>query len=98
MKHGGHLRRALFLAAALAIAGQARALGASSGQGTGTGGPQTAYAQHVAPGSPVSTSQRGADGVPTWYAVDTSPRPPAARGPVMLVQRSLAVPSWYAID
>lgn len=99
MKHGGHLRRGLFLAAALALAGQARALGASSGQGNGsTGGPQAVYDQHVAPpGSPVSMSERGATGVPTWYSVDTTRRPPPAHAPVMVFERHDGVPSWYAI-
>ncbi len=100
MKHARHLRRAAFLAAALAIAGQGRALAASSGQGTGsTGGPQAVYDQHIAPtGSPVSMNDQGADGRPTWYTVDTTRRTPPPRGPMMAVEQHRAVPSWYAID
>ncbi len=99
MKHGMHLSRGLFLAAALGLAGQARALGTSSGGASaGTGGPQGVYELHRAEAGAASTIDRGATGVPAWYAVDATVRRPRAPQPTMLVDRGGSVPRWYAID
>jgi hypothetical protein len=89
----------VFLAAALAFAGQARALGASSGQAAGsTGGPQAVYELHPARDGAPAMNEKGSAGLPTWYSADVTLRTPPPREPTMLVERSGSVPSWYAID
>lgn len=107
MKHAFHWKRAALLAAALAVAGQARAMsgvggpgGQSGPSGNGTGGPQIVHQDGGSGGSAEapSVSPRGSDGVPTWYSVNGITRTQQTQGPTPVVERSRPVPRWYAVS
>ncbi len=103
MKNAFHWKRVAFLAAALAVAGQAHASGGQSGVGgNGTGGPQNVRPD-TGSTEPPSVSPSGTDGVPLWYSVNgvTRSQPPSgawAGAPSVMPRGTDGVPTWYSVN
>ncbi len=100
MKHGLRLASAALLAAALSIAGQARAMDAPSVNHGNDGVP--AWYSVVGTGNARQRPAReaaavGEPTVPSWYSVTGNPRPAPTRDPTAVVMQRRPVPSWYAI-